>query len=149
MIWGFPGGSDGEESTCSVGNLGSVPRLGRFPGEGNRYPLQYSDLENSIDRGAWQATVHGVTKSRTWLSDFHFSWLKKKDTMILKLSHHFAIDSVLNMFIVLQLIVSFEYVRSVAVDGVFWICSSCYDWWCLLNVFSGLDFFPYTTMFTV
>ena len=65
MIWGFPGGSDGEESTCNVGYLGSVPRFGRSPGEGNSYPLQYSDLENSMDRGAWQATVHGVTKSRT------------------------------------------------------------------------------------
>jgi len=65
MIWGFPGGSDGEESTCNVGYLGSIPRFGRSPGEGNSYPLQYSDLENSMDRGAWQATVHGVTKSRT------------------------------------------------------------------------------------
>ena len=65
MIWGFPGASDGEESTCNVGYLGSIPRLGRSLGEGNSYPLQYSDLENSMDRGAWQGTVHGVTKSRT------------------------------------------------------------------------------------
>ena len=49
MIWGFPGGSDGEESTCNVGYLGSVPRFGRSPGEGNSYPLQYSDLENPMD----------------------------------------------------------------------------------------------------
>ena len=61
---GFPGGSDSKESTCNVGNLGSIPGLGRFPGEGIGYPLQYSCLENSMDRGAWQATVHGATKSQ-------------------------------------------------------------------------------------
>ena len=60
--------------TCSVGDLGSTPGLGRSPGEGNGYPLQYSCLENSTDRGAWQAKVHGVVKSRTRLSDFHFSY---------------------------------------------------------------------------
>ena len=59
---GFPGGSDGEESTCNAGHLGLIPGLGRFPGEGNSYPLQYSGLENSMDRGAWQATVHGVAE---------------------------------------------------------------------------------------
>ena len=48
----LPGGSDGKESTCCVGNLGSIPGLGRSPGEGNGYPLQYSGLENSVDRGA-------------------------------------------------------------------------------------------------
>ena len=52
----FPGGSDGIESTCNVGDLGSIPGLGRSPGEGSSYPLQYSGLENSMDRGAWQAT---------------------------------------------------------------------------------------------
>ena len=57
------------ESACNVGNLGSVPGLGRPSGEGKGYPLQYSYLENSMNRGAWWATVHGVTKSWTWLSD--------------------------------------------------------------------------------
>ena len=57
---GFPGGSDGKDSACSVGDLGSVPGLGRSPGEGNGNPLQYSGLENPRDRGAWWATVHGV-----------------------------------------------------------------------------------------
>jgi len=66
---GFPGGSDGKESFCHVGDLGSIPGLGRYPGEGNGYPLQYSCLENLMDRGAWWATVHGVTKSQTQLSD--------------------------------------------------------------------------------
>ena len=66
-IRGFPGGSAGKESTCTVGDLGSIPGLGRSPGEGNDYPFQYSGLENSIN-----CIVHGVTKSWTQLSDFHF-----------------------------------------------------------------------------
>ena len=67
---GFPGGSAGKESTCNAGDLGSIPGLGRSPGEGNGYPLQYSDLENSMYRRAWKA--NGVAKSRTPLSNFHF-----------------------------------------------------------------------------
>ena len=60
-----PGGSDGKESACNAGDPGSIPGLGRSPGEGNGNPLQYSCLENSMDRGAWQATVHGIEKSDT------------------------------------------------------------------------------------
>ena len=56
---GFPGGSDGKESACNRGGLGLIPGSGRSPGKGNGYPLQYSYLENSMDRRAWQATVHG------------------------------------------------------------------------------------------
>ena len=66
MVLGFPSGSAGKESVCNVGDLGSTPGLGRSPGEGNGYPLQYSGLENSMD-----SIVHGVTKSQTQLSDFH------------------------------------------------------------------------------
>ena len=66
---GFPGSSDGKESACNIGDVGSIPRLGRFPGEGNGNPLQYSCLENSMDRGSWQATVHGVAKNQTQLSN--------------------------------------------------------------------------------
>ena len=62
---GFPGGSEGKESACNAGDLGSIHGLGRSPGEGYGYPLQYSGLENSIDRGAWQTTVHAVAKSWT------------------------------------------------------------------------------------
>ena len=67
---GFPGGSAGKESACNAEDLGLIPRLGRSPGEGNGYPLQYSGLENPMD-----CIVHGVTKSRTWLSDSHFATL--------------------------------------------------------------------------
>ena len=59
-------------STYNVGDLGSIPGSGRFPGEGNGNPLQYSCLENPMDGGAWQATVNGVAKSQTQLSDFTF-----------------------------------------------------------------------------
>ena len=61
---GFPGGSDDKESACNAGDLGLIPGSGRSPGEGNGNPLQYSCLENPMDRGAWQATVHGVTKNQ-------------------------------------------------------------------------------------
>ena len=61
----FPGGLDGKESACNAGDLGSIPGLGRSSGEGKGYPLQYSCLENSMDRGVWRATVHEFTKSQT------------------------------------------------------------------------------------
>ena len=67
---GFHGGSAGKESTYNVGNLGSIPGLGRSPGEGKGYSLQYPGLENSMD-----CMVHGVTESQTRLSDFHFQTL--------------------------------------------------------------------------
>ena len=66
---GFPGGSDGKESSCNAGDMGSIPELGKSPGEKNGSLLQYSCLENPTDRGAWWAAVHGVTKSRTQLND--------------------------------------------------------------------------------
>ena len=66
---GFPGGSDSKQSACNVRDLDLIPGLGRSPGEGNGDPLQYSHLENSMDRGAWWAIVHEVTKSQTWLSN--------------------------------------------------------------------------------
>ena len=66
---GFPSGSEGKESACNAGDPGSIPELGRCPGEGNGNPLQYSCLENSMERGAWWAVVHEVAKSWTRLSD--------------------------------------------------------------------------------
>ena len=59
----IPGGSDGKESPCNAGDLASIPGLGRSSGEGNGNPLQYSYLENSMDRGAWRTIVHGLAKS--------------------------------------------------------------------------------------
>ena len=63
IVVGFPSGSDGKESACNTGYWSSIPGLGRSPGEGNGYPLQYSSLKNSMDRGAWH--VHGAPKSQT------------------------------------------------------------------------------------
>ena len=75
VFLGFPIGSAGKESSCNAGDLGSIPGLGRAPGEGNGYPFQYSGLENSMD-----STVLGVPKSQTQLSDFHFRWLSGKES---------------------------------------------------------------------
>ena len=63
----FPGGSDSKESACSAGDLGSIPESGRFPGEGSGYPLQYSRLKDSMDRGAWEAW--GCMQNQIWLSN--------------------------------------------------------------------------------
>ena len=69
VFLGFPDGSAGKESTCNVGDLGLIPRLGRSLGERNSYPFQCSGLENCMN-----CIVHGVAKSGTWLSNFHFHW---------------------------------------------------------------------------
>ena len=69
VLISFPGGSDGKESACNTGDPCLIPGSGRSSGEGNGNPLQYSCLENFMDRGAWQATVHGVTKSQTRFSN--------------------------------------------------------------------------------
>ena len=73
LVEDFPGGSDGKASAYNEGDLGSIPGQGRSPGEGNGNPLQYSCLENPMDGGAWQATVHGIAKSWTRLRDFTFT----------------------------------------------------------------------------
>ena len=62
LVMGFPGGSNGRESVCNAGYLGLITGSGRSPGEGNGHPLQYSCPEKSMDKGTWQATVHGVTR---------------------------------------------------------------------------------------
>ena len=86
--WGIPGGTSGKEPACQFANAGdvrdasSIPGLGRSPGEGNGTRLQYSCLENPVDRGAWKAAVDGVAEGRTRLSDFtftfHFHTLEKE-----------------------------------------------------------------------
>ena len=74
LYWTSRGGSDSKESACNSGAPSSIPGSGRSPGEGNGYQLQYSCLENSMNRGAWQVTVHGIPKSWTWqqLTSFSF-----------------------------------------------------------------------------
>ena len=86
FLWGFPGGSEGKASACNAGDLGLIPGLGRSPGEENGNPLQYSCLENPMDREAWQATVHGVANSWMQLRDFTFTFT----------SYHFFIRSSLD-----------------------------------------------------
>ena len=80
LIQNFPGGSDGKATAYNAGNLGLVPGSGRSPGEENGTPLQYSCLENPMDGGAWWATVHGVTKGQTRLSNFTFK--RKESTVV-------------------------------------------------------------------
>ena len=80
--WGFPCGSDSKESACNVRDLGFTFGSRVFPGEGNGNWLQYSCLENLLDRRVWWAIVRGVAKSQTWLSDFHFhSQLRRSHTL--------------------------------------------------------------------
>ena len=86
---GFFSGSDGKEFTCNVGDRRSIPGLGRFPGGGNGNPLQYSCLENPLDRGPWWATVHGGAKSQTQLNRQHN--LKQNSSVFLQ--RHFGIKS--------------------------------------------------------
>ena len=69
LHWGFPGGSDGKESACNAGDLGSIPGSGKSPEEGNDSPFKYSCLENPEDREAWRATAYGVAKNWTRLSE--------------------------------------------------------------------------------
>ena len=66
---GLPWWLNGKESACNAGDTGSITELGRSPGEGNGNPLQYSCLKNAMDRGAWQATVHGLARSQTQWND--------------------------------------------------------------------------------
>ena len=80
---GFPGGTVVKSPLTKTGNgrdIGSIPGLGRCPGIGNGNPLQYYCLENSMDRGAWQATVHGVAKSRTLLNEYIHTWNRPEET---------------------------------------------------------------------
>ena len=87
IFLGFPHGSDGEESACNVRDLGSIPGLGRPPGERNSNPLQYSCLENSMEGRAWWATIHEScsTKGQIWLSDFTFTFIMPSQPIIISL----------------------------------------------------------------
>ena len=80
------------ESACNVGDPGLIPWSGRSPGEGNGNPLQYSCLENPMDGGTWQATVHGVSKNQTRLSDFTFLGSKSMVTILIDFSQLLFIE---------------------------------------------------------
>ena len=77
---GFPGGFEGKASACNAGDPGSIPESGRSPGGGNGNPLQYSCLENPIDRGAWETAVHGSRKESDTTERLHFPFLLKTKT---------------------------------------------------------------------
>ena len=81
---GFPGGSEVKASAHNVGNPGSIPGSGRSPGEGNGNPFHYSLLENPMEGGAWQATVHKVAKGQTVLSDFTFTFFSYRKIVSFK-----------------------------------------------------------------
>ena len=115
--WGFPGGSDGKESACNAREPGLIPGSGSSPGEGNGYTLQYSCLENPMDRGVWWATVHGVTKSRTQLNDFHF---------LLKLI--VVMVSQFCGFTKCYWIVQFKWVNYMVCE--FYLNKAVKEWWC-------------------
>ena len=85
---GFPGGTEVKASACNVGDLGSIPGSGRSPGEENGNPLQYSCLENPMEGGACWATVHGVAKSQTQLSNFTFTCKIKAMVFPVKKAEH-------------------------------------------------------------
>ena len=84
---GFPGGSEGKASACNVGDLGSIPGLGRSPGEGNGNPLQDSCLENPMDRAAWEATVHSRRVGHDWATSLLLHTLANRYAMCLVMSH--------------------------------------------------------------
>ena len=92
VFLGFPGGSTGKESACSAGDLDLIPGLGRSPGEGKGYSVQYSGLENSKD-----CIAHGVSKSRTRLNEFHFHFHFSQSIHIL--NHHFVHPYIYFLFI--------------------------------------------------
>ena len=115
---GLPGGSAGKESACNVVDLGSIPGLGRSPGEGKGYPLQYSGVENSVD-----CIVHGVPKSQTGLSNFHLLHLRNFATSLYHTCQQVA-NSVWISAQIQTLVSSMELSRSDPYDHMTALCNS-------------------------
>ena len=122
LLLGFPCGSDGKASSYNAGDLGLIPGSGRASGEGNGNPLQYSCLENPMDRGAWKATVHGVAKSWTQLSDFTSLSLLQK-SMLIRFLHTFFWST---MYTSLPIIYHFCFIKRASLDiyNAIWVQSS-------------------------
>ena len=108
----------GKESACSAGDTGLIPGWGKYPGEGNGYPLQYSCLENPVNRGAWRATTHRVTKSRTRLKQLGHNGILLMDWWI-----WFAVIllKTLKLHAIFYTFVFFHYSCSVSVLNLFWL----------------------------
>ena len=128
--WSFPGGSDGKESSCNMGDLSLVPGLGRSPGEGNSSPLQYSGLESPHEQKSRWATVHWVTKSWTWLSDFHFMiiiifWISSMRNC----EKLFSV--LLYTYIILLLSLGLQSWPFTEKKKLFWSCSTEVDHYCM------------------
>ena len=130
-------GSDSEASASNAGDLGSVPGVGRSPGEGNGNPFQYSCLKNPMEGGAWEATVHEVSKSWTWLSNFPFflSLCLLSRTAYFRSSAHFLI------------VFSFYFHWAAQAVFIFWRLISC-QLLCL-KIFSPIPWlsFPFAMVF--
>ena len=117
MKEGFPGGSEVKASACNAGDLGSIPGSGRYPGEGTGNPLQYSCLENLMDGEAWWATVHGVAKSWTGLSNFTFTFMMIELRCLISSAYCFQFHCSL-LFSQAQKLSELSYTRYVISNGV-------------------------------
>ena len=123
----LPGGSDSKESACNVADLGSIPRLGKFPGEGNGNPLQYSCLGNTMDRGAWWATVHGITRVRhSWVINTFAQITQVNLSILLPETSITCAKSFLPCNILLSLFFFFLYLAMPL--GSWFLSSSTRDW---------------------
>ena len=124
---GFPGGSAGKESACNVEDLGSIPGLGRSPGEGNGYPLQYSSLENSMG-----CIVYGVAKNQTQLSEFHFTFLSYLLNFLLGDSFNNTVVSSIPESLFWKVL---SWKANISWDSPNW-GESGFDWWILGEEFN-------------
>ena len=128
-MMGFPGGLYGKESACNAGGLGSIPGLGQSPGEGNDNSLQYSCLENPMDRGTWQATVHGVAKSQTWHNTFTLKIYGIEHLFIWLFGYIWYIFvPLLFTYMCLFIIINFNFFACTGSSCCTWAFSTCSEW---------------------
>ena len=124
LLWGFPVGSESKESACNTGGLGSIPGLTRFSEEGSGYLLQYSGLENSMDRGSWWATVYIITNSQTWLTKnfiqviFFFLFLVYCAECVFKIMQSLTLTKICNYLT--RIMTNYMVYIMFALSSVFW-----------------------------